>query len=176
MKYETSLKLEKVCAAKNTRRYNITDAHLDAESSKLVATNGGSMVVLPVEVEPGDVSGPVPVAAIAHARKHKALGIKLNGAAETAGLTVERTDRGRFPDYKAVLQALSTDTYTVSLNARQLFDLAQAIGYDIVRLDIPRGGLSALRVTVNPVKGGQDFGAVGVLMPCRLREVQPWTT
>lgn len=168
MKYETSLKIEKVCAAKNAHRDNSIDAHLDAKSSKLVATNGVSMVVLPVKLEPGDVSGPVPIAAIAHARKHKALGIKLNESAETAGLTVERLDRGIFPDYKAILQGLSTDTYTVSVNAKQLYDLAQAIGHDIVRLDIPRDGLSALRVTANPGKGAQDFAAVGVLMPCRL--------
>ena len=56
-----------ICCSNDLSRETINDPYLDGD--KLISTNGHLLVVLPVEVEEGDVSGKVPKSCLSDARK-----------------------------------------------------------------------------------------------------------
>ena len=123
--------------SKGSYRPVLTQAHLDVETSRLMATNGHILAVVPVDVEPGDVSGPVSIDAIKAARKTdkrcEQYEIKCNGSLELSdGQSFPR--EGEFPQYPDVdsvsRQVDKPADFTINLNAELLYKLAQAIGAD----------------------------------------------
>jgi len=181
MKLETKSQIEKT-ASKDQAGYVLLDAYLNVDDKTLVTSNGRILAVVPCEIEDGDTSGSVSVEAIKASRKmfkrQEKLSVKANSKlVVTDGVsstTLEREDKGNYPNYKQVVPNFDKQvTYKVSLNAALLLDLAQSLGDKIVNLELtvdkdgPDKGqcLSAIKVTSSA--NGVD-GAYGVIMPVRM--------
>ena len=63
------VEIEKACAVEDSTRPYLHTPWLFVAQAKIVASNGAIMAAVPVEVEDGDVDGPVPLAALKAARK-----------------------------------------------------------------------------------------------------------
>lgn len=102
------------CASTDQTRYVLNGAYFDVENERLVVTDGRWMVLLPVVVEEGDVSGIAPtesvVEAMRLAKKTKGTGpdgalagIKLNGCVELRnGAKFDKVE-GVYPNYSQVI-------------------------------------------------------------------------
>lgn len=102
------------CASTDQTRYVLNGAYFDVENKRLVVTDGRRMVLLPVEVEPGDVSGIVPTEAVTEAlrlaKKSKGTGpdgglagISINGVVKLRnGAEFPKVD-GVYPNYNQVI-------------------------------------------------------------------------
>ena len=95
-------KLEKM-VSKNPLRSSMNHCYLDTKKGNLVATNGKALVIIPVEIEDGDTSGP------------------------NAGKTFPRPDAGTFPNYNAVLPDKGKAKFSISLSAELLETVCAAI-------------------------------------------------
>ena len=157
-------------------RYSLTEVHLDVEKARLMASDGKIGVILPVELEEGDTSGPIHPKrfkeARARARKLKVPAtMKVNGNVTYAGGATEGRsevmDSGmKFPNLDAVVPG--PKGRMVCLNADLLKALADALqdpkGRDpgAIKLFIPEKKGDAIRVEP---WGKADTGKVGVIMP-----------
>lgn len=179
MKIDNALKPELVCS-KDATRPILQQAYLKGD--RLVATNGRSLAVIPVEREDGDTDGFISPAALKAARKlakrRDAVSIKANGCLALAdGTQLPRTEPGQFPNYEQVIPKTPEESHkiTLALDAKMLLDLAQALGSDKVKLCIT-GGDTVQPILVSPLEqnrfgaalGKAKEGAFGVLMPIRL--------
>jgi hypothetical protein len=133
MKISKTAKIELIICKDETRPH-LTSAYLDTETSSLVATDGGRLVQVPVELEDGDVSGLITPDALKEARKqagNSASSIAANGALRFAnGGQMPRPQEdvvGKFPPYKGIIASDAGDT-KVALNAAWLWDICQALG------------------------------------------------
>lgn len=179
---------EKV-SSKDKNRPQLAHPYLDVDAGKVVATNGHSLVAVPVDVDGHDVSGYL-------------AGELLKIARRTCGKDVveaEIRDRTRivphdiewpcntttgctFPDWRKVLPSFKPGdpgTVTVGVDARLLRQIADALGGEggvtmTFRLDSVNAdkGVSDEGVVLEPQiivrsRFGRD-GEVGVLMPLRL--------
>jgi hypothetical protein len=169
--------------SKDITRIHLTQAHLDIERKRLEATNGHMAVSTPVEIEPGDVSGPVSVDALQAARKAAGraptASIHCNGSlAIPSGPTFPRPDlQGmKFPPLPAVIPAVKPGdpgTFTINFNVEYLHRLAKAIGTDgaislTVELEKDGDGNPILKENLNPiVVTGSNPAVQAVLMPRR---------
>lgn len=176
MKFSAKCKPE-LCASKDETRPHINRVELDVANKKMVATDGHRMVVIPVETDDHDTSGPISSAALDAARKHaKKTGgdaeIKSNGALVVAGATFDRDKNAMaFPPWKMVVPKRAP--ITIRLNAKYLLEIAKAIGSkdDLVALAIT-GDLDPILVYANNGATNERYldgenDAFGVLMPCR---------
>lgn len=149
MKIDKSSKLE-LCAAKVDARYAMKNLYLETDGPngpRLCATDGRTLAVVPVELEEGDEAGLVSVDALKIARQgagHGKARIECNKSLRAWGkrgpLTFERPSEGNFPDIRAP-DLLSTEEapkgLKIRLNAKLLYNIAQAFGADEVELTIP---------------------------------------
>jgi hypothetical protein len=170
----------------------LTQVHLDVEGKRVVATNGSSLVVCPVEQSEADVSGSVPVEALKLARKlckqerrrsvdgkrweyeTPPCTVDLADSAHARmrdGSTLPRPDLGKFPPFDRVIPDYPDSDKTLvrlTLNAHLLAELATAMDADGITLTFPAPGpgaelLSPIKVTARD----RDNEAFGVLMPMR---------
>jgi hypothetical protein len=172
------MKLSKACkveliASKNVRSYSINNPYL--QGNKLIATNGKSLVMIPVERDSEDIDGPIDVEAFKLSRK-VLLGIKnsqiiankdLKISTKEGQITMGRKDLtgGIFPNWKQIIPDENRGGKKICLNAELLYDLAQALGGNEVVLEI----LDEISPIV--VKGHPDHaisGSLGILAPVKM--------
>jgi len=173
MKISKSCKVELI-ASKDVTRYVLSNPYL--QGNKLIATNGKSLVMIPVERDSEDSDGPIDVEAFKLSRKVlsviKDSQIIANGqlkiTTKQGQMTMPRTDLngGTFPNWQRVVPDENRGGKKICLNAELLYDLAQALGGNEVVLEI----LDDVSPIV--VKGHSDHaipGSIGVLMPIKTK-------
>lgn len=156
-------KIELCTAGKKDPRSYLHHVHLDAEGRRLLATDGHIAVVLPVQPDATDTSGPITLDCIKDARKQD-YRMALNDAVVTLtnGAIHARPDAPLTVKIDTVIPA--ADGETIALDAELLYRLAQALvgkEQSHVRLYIPADSFSAIRV--EPINGN----GYGAIMPCR---------
>jgi len=184
------MKLNKRCkiesaTSKDKNRHNITEPYLEVRpdgQSRLMATDGRMLAVLPVETSEDDVSGYVSADALKASRKGRTMEsvIRCNGSLEVwHGATFPRPDPGTYPNVDVVMPKNEAThgkrKIRLSLNAALLARLADAMGTEGVTLeflaDESDGSVSdPLMVTPRSTddrKCAMD-DALGVIMPMRL--------
>ena len=132
---------------------------------KLVSTNGKGLVAIPVELDPDDTPGLIPVDAIKAARKREAVSHRLvcNGdvSIPETGVKYQRPE-DQYPDYKAVTPKRSGQI-TFDLDAKLLEKICSALKTG------PRDEITRLMFTVkgpgDPIRIDTDSGAYAVIMP-----------
>lgn len=174
MKFNTKLKLEKI-VSQDEARFSLNRIYHDKAASKIVATDGHRLVALPVTENEHDDAGFISKDAFVAARKAKPVGdapaltivgekLSIPSAAQTFDCSA---DGMTFPEYQRVLPNFAIgdrNVATITLNAKYLLEIAQALGgqNDQVqisfKLDEAHGPLS--------IVAGTD-GGVAVLMPIR---------
>jgi DNA polymerase III sliding clamp (beta) subunit (PCNA family) len=144
MLMDRNLKPE-LCASRDETREHLTVLHLNVERRELAATDGHRMVVVPIEPEQGDVTGPITVAALAAARKHDPknahVRVFANGKLETGwngnGPTFKRPQGLKFPPYTKFLEPPAAEYhFTLGINARYLTQAAAALGTEDITLTV----------------------------------------
>lgn len=151
MKFRKSFKPE-LFTYKDGDRPHLEHLHLDVEGKRLVATDGHRMVVVPVEIEPGDKSGPIPTRVLAAARHHELkqcetarVGAKrlhaLGTGMDAKGPVFERpvlAEPGYPPYAKVVSDSLQPTgkTVTFGVNPQYLLDCAKALGCQHVQVTV----------------------------------------
>lgn len=165
MKIAKDRKIELI-ASQDKTRFILQEPYLKGDY--LVATSGRHLVRLKIEREEGDTDGYVTAAAIKAARKtgykNDAASIACNGAYKLVdGTTLPRNaalTESQFPNFEQVIPK-EPGPVKVSLNAKMLWEMAQAMGSDTLTLAI-KDELSPLVVTC------KNEDALGVLMPVRM--------
>lgn len=171
------------CAATNADvRYYLREPWFDADHERILATNGHVMAVIPVEADPDDTTGPVPMEAVKAVRKvHKKDGDLLlePGHANAYGDRYPRADHDKYPDVKYIIEPLDDGKgeADIVLDAKLLYDLAQAL-IECKTTEAARVRLffkkdeegtvdkkAAIRVV--PMGPGSVADAFGIIMPCR---------
>jgi hypothetical protein len=173
MKIHPKCKVELVASDEDTRKV-ITQPYLDMSvegKPVVVATNGKSMAIIPVEVGPEDVAGWITEDALKAMRKSKVDEIKCNGDLKvTDGPTFPRPNLGQYPNWRMVVPAEDRKVgFRISLNARLLYELTQAIGTDCVELVFGEDDLEVILVkpTGSKENPAANIEAKGILMPMR---------
>ena len=171
--------LSKVTSKPADYRDYLSEPYLDADAATfphgvVVATNGSILAACPVELDDGDTSGHVSNEAIkaaikaspARKKTDKTANIRANGSLELdSGATYPRENIGTFPDYKRVIPDKSKAEMVISLDAKLLKELADAIctpGSSIVTLHI-KDNRDAFYVDSDKASD-----CYGVIMPCRI--------
>jgi hypothetical protein len=170
-------------ASKEASRPVLTHAYLNAENGTLEATDSYRAVVIPVEVEEGDVSGLIPAEALKAQRKasrHAPASLRVNGDVRLStpdGEQSWKTGEGQFPNLRQ-LGPTDLSTFRIGLNPALLLETAKALGSGesvtlefTLRRDKVEGddtgaypdALRPMRVTVP--NGGESYG---ILMPIRV--------
>lgn len=159
------------------QRSQIAQPYLDVEASALVASDSYVLAIVPVEIEEGDASGPVPTAALIEARKRTkrrkgqrqgVSQIALNGRAEVEDgeVSFKRPEIGKFIDWKKVADEKKGAPLAVfGLNPHKLVQVAEAMGCD-------RRGFLRIEVygPLKPIHVSHANGARGVVMPVRIAD------
>lgn len=184
MQIHKAAKIEQ-CVSTDKTRYTLTQPYLDIRDgeARIVATDGKCMAVVPVESEPGDVSGHVPVESLKTARKvWGRLAINTLAVGESAvsvgDYTWKKPELGQFPDWRNVIpnpEKDKTEILRVGINPEFLARVAEAIGTDgHVVLEIPIESQGRYKgqvlnaIAVWPSDKGAVKGAFGLVMPVRL--------
>ena len=160
-------------AGNNDVRYYLNQPYLDTDESVMVATTGTVLAVCPVELDEGDTSGPVTTESIKAAIKaspgsriDKTANIKANGSLVLDnGATYPRPEDVNYPDYKRIIPDKDKAEMVISLDAKLLKDLADAIntpGSSVVTLHIQDN------TTAYYVDSDAKSDCYGVIMPCRV--------
>jgi hypothetical protein len=142
MKIPRSCRIEGV-VGEDFARLGITNAELEVDRRRLVATNGKVIAIVEVQVDNGDVSGPVSLEALKAARANirprsadphilcSATVLKTHGPPQS-GMPIDLPRPTTvFPPYNAVVPECTPGepgTITVGLDAQLLLDLARALG------------------------------------------------
>jgi hypothetical protein len=137
--------------------------YLDVSAGVLRSSGGKDGVVITVLLDPDDQSGPIPVDAIKAARKAgKPI---LCGPDYCSVEGVAAWPRARVDKYPPIENLLpGTDVpVTVSLDARRLYEIAQALGTDVVMLRVQGEGLPC-GVAPHPSEPHAE-AAVGFILP-----------
>ena len=159
MRFPKNCKIEAL-ADSDGGRFMLSHVWLDVEGARLIASDGKALVIVPVEVEEGDVTGPIPVevikAAKAQTKGPKDAAVILScGEADLIGLGVKwpRPAKGEYPNFERVIPK-DKAVIRFGVNVAYLRDLAGALSPDtgFIALDIPTKGAS--------VKDGIVIGAV----------------
>jgi DNA polymerase III sliding clamp (beta) subunit (PCNA family) len=174
MKIHKNCKIELV-AAEHTKPA-ICEPYLDIQDGKanLIATDGWRIVVIPVETTPKDVAGYVSEDVLKTARKVTGraadCSIELNGCAKLEnGATLPRNGSAgndlKYPNWRQVIPKPYEKSAKVAINARFLWEIAQAMGCESVTLEIAD---AASPIIVKPTgKFAATYEAHAVLMPIR---------
>lgn len=169
MRFNKRFQPEKVLDKKSGRPL-LGHVHLNAEAEMLEATDRKAIVRIPVEVEPGDVSGLISTDALAAGRKEERLKC-FPETLETSEVSFKRPEEdGTYPDLEAFIPVDEDLVWRVGLNVQALAKLSAALGTDEVVLEFVAGedGLpSSLKgFRVSPL-GRNRKGQIGLLMPVR---------
>lgn len=184
MKTQKACRIE-LAASQDKTRSAICEPFLDVTNAKgtLVATDGRMLAMLPVEIETADDAGYVSAAVLKEARKQAARDgttyAELSASAKLPnGATMPRTETQageKYPNWRQVVPAKhDAPVVEIALDAWRLWQLAQAMGTQCVRISV----LAADRpFLVYPVSGGKysdadrpaNMDASGVLMPVILQ-------
>ncbi len=185
MKVAAQYQIEKA-ASSDAMRPVLANAWLETGKSRLLASNSYMLAVVPVEVEEGDVDGPVSGEALVSARKlakHETPNIACNGSLEVqGGPTFPRpaSEGMKFPDADQVWPAAydgeaGVDFYEVGFNPTLLLELCKAIGLvggkrfgAPCRLRIMRNTGTGAVDPLRPFEVIGADGAKGILMPVKL--------
>ena len=131
---------------------------------KLVSTNGKGLVAIPVELDPDDTPGLIPVEAIKSARKREASHrLVCNGdiSIPETGVKYQRPDE-KYPDYKAVTPK-GNGKHTFSIDAKLLEKVCAVLKTG------PKDEITGLLFTVtgpeDPIRIDTHSGAYAVIMP-----------
>lgn len=159
---------------KDVGRPELLNAHLDVERGVIEATDRHIVVRIPVEVEEGDVSGPVTADALTSSRRGTERVICEVDALVTDVASYRRPrPLSPFPDLTALIPEDEQVVWSVGVNAALLFRLATAMGADEVVLEFT--GVGDVEDKLRPVRvtplGKKSQGALGLLMPVRTGEV-----
>jgi hypothetical protein len=158
---------------KDIARPELTHVHLDSANSVVWATDRRVVVRVPVEVEDGDVSGPVTLDALAASRKG---GEQISCHVDelvTDLASYRRPHVAGFPDLNEILPSDEQITWSVGVNVSLLYRLAQAMGAEEVILEFTGVGEVADKqkpIRVTPL-GKKSKGAQGLILPVRTGEV-----
>jgi len=171
-------KIEKAVSTESYRP-TLTSAFIEnkGEESKLIATNGNSLAMVPLVLDPEDkINGKNRLSVDAIKAIRKGNGRCTTGIDERMGDFVEipGTSTGfpsrfllgaeEFPDYKQVIpETENCDYHKVGINPKLLFELSQAIGAKTIELHLPKEPTGAIKVT-DP----DNNRVLGVIMPVRL--------
>jgi DNA polymerase III sliding clamp (beta) subunit (PCNA family) len=179
MQVPANSKIERA-VSKDQSRPVLTDPALVIDESGetpvgyLCATDSYKLVLIPVELEEGDVAGPVPLEAVKAAIKDCHGYVHANGAAALPdGPSYPRPD-GKFPDALALLPDTDARRFEVGVSAKYLADVAAAMGTETVRLSflVTDEGIQLRPILVTPLAGAGKRGAVegarAIVMPIRL--------
>jgi len=176
MRFPKKSKIKKLISSDPTQRV-LLNPWFDVERGIVLSSSGQNVLILPVEVEAGDVSGPLPIEAVLAVQRDgsslkctKEYGILPSGAAYPRDQMFDR--------YPPVEQLVITpEAYIeVSMNAKLLAELAAAMGTDVVKVKIAVNPEGAVRdgapyvVLPHPSEPHVD-GAVGALLPYRVARV-----
>lgn len=174
-------------ASSDESRPVLCHAYLNVEDGTLEATDSYMAVIVPVEIEDGDTSGPIPRDALKAQRKASKrypASLSVNGDValrdtyEGTEQTWKRPDVGQWPNLRKITPD-DLSGFRIGLNAAKLLDLAKALGSDgEVTLEFRRqrntyeegeavgyfpDRLGPMKVTVP--SGGDSWG---ILMPLRV--------
>jgi len=151
-----------ICCSKDQTRPHLCAAYLDVDRKTLVSTDGHRLITVPVEVDEGDTSGPIPPQALADARRYGGT-IKANGAAVLSnGATFERPDV-QFPPYGAVIESKPQYPISISFNAKYLAEIAKALDAQKGQVTITFDACDQL----SPIHITTPHEGHAWLMPCR---------
>lgn len=182
------------CVDAGGGREHLAHVWLDAKAKTIVASDGWIMAAVPVEVEPGDVSGYIPVPAMAEARR-RGRGAGPVGklacrdgvcALENDEVVWKRPEAGTFPPWQDVLNTApvrgSRNTVSFRINPNLLIRAAEGLAKFqasevVMTVAIPDVGdpmHSAVRITT---EHDSTRGLVAVAMPKKSVDlVQPENT
>ena len=180
MKLHKDIKIELVASTDKTQTA-ILEPYLDITEGvgTLISTNGKTLARVPVEIDPTDQAGYVSKEAIKAARKTRLGEILLTDgkAAVSTGPTFNRTGAAgdcNFPNWRQVWPAADrVNVVTIGLDAKLLWELAQAMGTQCVKIQIADNKKPFL---VSLTSGGQYSSAPrpvcdearGIIMPVRV--------
>lgn len=197
MRFKSSKKVQpELVAAKDASRPVLSLVHLNAEQSVVEVTDSYMLARFPVDLTPGDTTGPIPVDALKAYRKppnkHRDVEIALNGTAEVRQIAGDVTDdpyvtfpresaEYTFPDCARLIPENLSD-FEIGIDAGLLYKLAKAMGNERVRIrftsapvrpgvenpSVDQPGPSNMRpYVVRPIDATDD-DAIGILMPIRI--------
>jgi hypothetical protein len=175
VKFHKTSKIERLVSKDPTQRI-LENPWLDVERGVILSSPGQSAIMIPVVVEEGDVSGPVPVEGLKEIRKNDGSMSCTKEYCIVNGVAYPRAQQ--FDSYPPVENLIvPTDDYVgLAINAKSLAELAQGMGTDVVRLRIqttPEGTVvegAPVVVTPHPHEAHVD-GAMGALLPFRVARV-----
>lgn len=184
MQIHKAAKIEQ-CVSDDKNRCVLTQPYLDIRDGEahVVATDGRCMAVVPVESQPGDVSGHVPVESLKTARKvWGRLTLNTLAVGESAVSVGDhqwkRPELGTFPNWRQVIPSPEkdkTEILRLGINPEYLARVAEAIGTDgHVVLEIPVESQGRYKgqvlnaIVVRPSDKGAVPGAFGLVMPVRI--------
>jgi len=175
MKFSKTHKIANVLST-TANGYGMECAELKGD--RLYATNGRAMVVIPVDLDEGDVDGAVPRQALVEAVKAPAkasASVRANGSVivdtKSGPLTMPRPDDLNFPNWDLIKSEASGDeiTFKIGINAKLLLDLAKAMGStdSVVTLTVhAKEGSGTTKPIAVDVRGSD---ASGFVMPVFMR-------
>ena len=175
MKTHKDCKIELI-ASSGASRYAINEPYLDGDT--LVSTNGIALVALKIERGEGDKDGYVTADVLKAARRltTKAMpevSIIANGSYTLSdGSVLPRKHEGNYPNWRQIMprtEGESKPRQVIALNAKVLWEMAQAMGAEELRLEI-LDGVSAIIVKPACAKKtcAAPEGTIGVLMPVKI--------
>lgn len=192
MQFKKSNKIEKVCHGDkgSDQREAMRHPYLDAKNHQLLATDGKRLVVLQVSTDKADKSGTITKEAIKIARSKYWPGRMTVHPIETAdrkdfiidNIKIRKpnlNDNGQFPlkIAREMVSGVESDPeqFKVRLNAKQLLDIAQAMGNDIVELsfrglDKEEAARKPILIKESPTKPEDRQKHFGLLMPFTLTD------
>lgn len=176
MRISKTHKIEKICSKDKSRLSCLEHPYLkqkDDGTWELQATDGYRLVRIPVEVDESDTEGSIPVNAFKSKipantteRTISANGVATYGSENGQTITEDRPVAEKWPDFDRITPDRATNfdnaETTVSFNAKMLYELAQALGSNIVKISI-NGPFQPIGVKA---QYGESYG---LLMPVRPR-------
>lgn len=172
MKFKANLRPEEI-VSKDVTRTHLTNVWFDKAKSKLVATNDHMLITVPCEPGEGDVTGPVPTAAIKQARRRKLKDdmarLRLGKRLADDGTALHRREQDvKYPTWEQVVPPWKhgdQGTVTIGVNPHYLVALMRAAG------DQSRRGLVALTFKL-PRKGKDMLDPIRVVAEYGDRECE----
>lgn len=174
MKLPKNCLVEKV-ASQDLTRPTIGAPYLDIDDQRtahVISTNGAALVSIPVAIDVEDCSGYLPASALKEARKlekkSELVNISCNGSAKVINGATYPRGEGQFPNWRQIMPKEDGKT-VLALNARLLYELAQALGTEGVVLTFDADKPIAVRAAATRDVKPASLGARGVLMPIHLK-------